>query len=292
MQALATQRARPHRDDARASPSSPAPEPARQSRNGSNQGLKVLLVEDNKLNQKFAQALLMQAGHDVTIAENGQLAVEALRGTDYDVVLMDVQMPVMDGLQATKVIRGMAHPKCRVPIIMLTANAMAGARDHYIASGADDYVAKPISVEVLLGKLSSIALAHASPRQEPRDSDGMNWDLVTAAQRVFSKPAFRAFINDHIADTARRIATMHDALQAGQLQDIVHDAHALISTAGNVGSARVSELARAIEQHARSANVTEVGALVSELQDAAATASDRLQAFNASPATPALTTAL
>jgi HPt (histidine-containing phosphotransfer) domain-containing protein len=140
--------------------------------------------------------------------------------------------------------------------------------------------------------MSAIAAMAKAPRPEKSGHDGMNWELVSAAQRVFSQPAFRAFVNEHIADTARRMASMSDALQAGRLQDIVQDAHALVSTAGNVGSASVSELARTIEQHARSGNATEIGQLLLQLQDAAAQASDRLQAFNSIPAAASITSAL
>ena len=89
--------------------------------------LKILLAEDNKINQKSAFALLGRAGYAVDVAENGRQAVDAVMQADYDVVLMDVQMPDLDGLEATKQIRGLPAPKCRAPIIALTAHAMAGA---------------------------------------------------------------------------------------------------------------------------------------------------------------------
>ena len=248
-----------------------------------SKGLNILLVEDNKLNQKFACALLAQAGHEVSIAEHGKIALDMISVNTYDVVLMDVQMPVMDGLQATKLVREMAAPKCQVPIIMLTANAMAGAREQYIAAGADDYVAKPISVDVLLGKLSSIASPQTVLVHDAETGEGMNWELVHATQRVFSPTAFRTFIDDHVADTASRIAAMREALQEGRLQDIIGDAHALVSTAGNVGSMRVSELARSIEQHAQAGNATQLESLLPELQRAAEGAARRLQGFNTDP---------
>ena len=90
--------------------------------------LKILLAEDNKINQKFALALLGRVGYAVDVAENGRQAVDAVMQADYDVVLMDVQMPDLDGLEATKQIRGLPAPKCRAPIIALTAHAMAGGR--------------------------------------------------------------------------------------------------------------------------------------------------------------------
>jgi len=120
-------------------------------------GLKILLAEDNKINQQFALALLERAGHKVDVAENGLVAVDAVMRTDYDIVLMDVQMPQMDGLQATRQIRVLPAPKCRVPIIALTAHAMSGAREQYLDAGMDDYISKPIEPAILLELLNKIA---------------------------------------------------------------------------------------------------------------------------------------
>src|SRR5258708_2463912 len=91
--------------------------------------LKILVAEDNKINQQFALMLLRNAGHAVEIIENGELAVDAVRRGTYDVVLMDVQMHVLDGIQATKQIRDLPPSKNAVPIIALTAHAMAGVGD-------------------------------------------------------------------------------------------------------------------------------------------------------------------
>ena len=132
------------------------------SLNGSQPGdraLRVLLAEDNKINQKLMQVLLGKAGYKVDIAENGHEAVAAIRQTDYDVVLMDVQMPELDGVEATKQIRALPPPKSGIPIIALTAHAMSGAREHYLEAGMDDYISKPIQPDVLFAKLDALAAA-------------------------------------------------------------------------------------------------------------------------------------
>ncbi len=119
--------------------------------------LKILLVEDNKHSQRFALALLKKSKHDVDVVEDGNQAVDAVRQHDYDVVLMDAQMPHLDGVEAIRRIRALDNARAAVQIIMLTAHAMAGDRERYIAAGADDYVAKPISVPLLNSKLAMIA---------------------------------------------------------------------------------------------------------------------------------------
>jgi signal transduction histidine kinase/DNA-binding response OmpR family regulator len=118
-------------------------------------GLNVLLAEDNKVNQQFATIFLRRAGCIVTTVENGREAVEAVQAGAFDLVLMDVQMPHMDGPTATRAIRALPAPFCDIRIIAMTAHAMAGAREEYLASGMNDYISKPIQPETLLAKLAA-----------------------------------------------------------------------------------------------------------------------------------------
>ena len=134
---------------------------------GPRSGLRILLAEDNRINQIVAEAILTGAGHCVDMVANGVLAVDAVRRNDYDVVLMDVQMPELDGVQATKQIRALPPPKCRIKIIAMTAHAMAGDRETYLSAGMDDYVSKPIEIPILVAKLTSLTSASA----EARDAD-------------------------------------------------------------------------------------------------------------------------
>lgn len=122
--------------------------------------LSVLVAEDNAINQKVVQAMLVHAGHRVTIAGNGLQAVEAVIAGSFDIVLMDMQMPVLDGIGAARQIRALPAPKCRIPIIALTADAMTGAREYYADAGMDDYMAKPIRALALLEKLEALMSRH------------------------------------------------------------------------------------------------------------------------------------
>ena len=119
--------------------------------------LHVLVAEDNKINQQLTAMILRSVGHEVDTVENGEQAVNAVRNGAYDVVLMDVQMPVLDGIQATVRIRSLPPPANSVTIIAVTAHAMTGAREEYLTMGVDDYVAKPIDARTLLGKLAGIS---------------------------------------------------------------------------------------------------------------------------------------
>jgi CheY-like chemotaxis protein len=118
---------------------------------------RVLLAEDVKLNQILTQKLLARSGYQIDIVENGRLAIEALEKTDYDVILMDVQMPEMDGIEATRQIRNLSGAKKDVPIIALTAQAEGNTQDELRAAGMDDYISKPINFDILFSKLSALA---------------------------------------------------------------------------------------------------------------------------------------
>jgi CheY-like chemotaxis protein len=119
--------------------------------------LNVLLAEDSLTNQKLARGLLEKWGHSVTIANNGREAVEAVQAAPFDIVLMDVQMPEMDGLQATKAIRLLEQPTGRhLPIVAMTAHAMADDREQCLAAGMDAYVPKPIRRDELMQVLRSL----------------------------------------------------------------------------------------------------------------------------------------
>ncbi len=123
---------------------------------------RLLLAEDNPINQKVALHLLGRLGYTVDLAQNGAEAVEMVQRRKYDLVLMDCQMPVMDGFQATQAIRQLAPPLSRIPIVAVTANALAGERERCLAAGMDDYVPKPVSKETL-----DQALARWLPSPEP-----------------------------------------------------------------------------------------------------------------------------
>jgi hypothetical protein len=115
----------------------------------SSLSLRILLAEDNLVNQKVAMGMLGKMGHRITLATNGLEALEQWRQSDFDLILMDVQMPEMTGLQATMQIRREEAIGTHVPIVAMTASAMSEDRDRCLAAGMDDFVSKPVSSKVI-----------------------------------------------------------------------------------------------------------------------------------------------
>lgn len=149
--------------------------------------MRILLAEDNLVNQKVAVAMLMRMGHVVSVANNGLEALNEVQKGEFDVVLMDIHMPEMDGLESLRHIRDIDGPVSKIPVIALTANAMKGDREKYLAAGMDDYVAKPINTTLLSDALSNatgLPSSHdgSAVAQPVVDQDG----LATEAQGIFN----------------------------------------------------------------------------------------------------------
>ncbi len=251
------------------------------------QSLRVLLVEDNKINQTFAMAVLGKAGHMTDIAENGLQAVDAVRRTDYDVVLMDIQMPELDGIQATKRIRAMEGPKSKVPIIALTAHALAGAREEYIAAGMNDYLSKPVNPATLLAKLAETASKIARPRTvepEPEQAksaadislraSGVEVSALKMLDSVMSPAEVRDFVDMFISEMATRLARMEVADDVALFRA---DAHALVGISGNVGAMTLSAQAGVIEAACKTGGIAAARPLLPEFARAAQSATRALQ---------------
>jgi signal transduction histidine kinase/DNA-binding response OmpR family regulator/HPt (histidine-containing phosphotransfer) domain-containing protein len=244
-------------------PAAPPAEPAREpEKAGNGAGLEILLAEDNRINQQFAMTLLRRAGHRVEVVDNGHKAVDAVRRGDYDVVLMDIQMPELDGMEATKQIRALPAPSCNAYIIAMTANAMAGVREEYLAAGMNDYISKPVDSTKLLERLAHLPSRISAPagkteaeQQAPGPDAGLPvsaclLDLQKLDELKQYQPLplvidlITMFIADSIATMARIVA--HGA--KGDAAAMAREAHMLVSTAGIFGAMEVSGRARALEQ--------------------------------------------
>lgn len=151
--------------------------------------LKVLLAEDHAINQKLFLAILGNMGHEVTLVENGLEAVRTIREQSFDIVLMDIQMPEMDGLTATQAIRGLEGAAASVPIVALTANAMAGQREAYLEAGMNAYVSKPVRMAELREVIDGLVAGSAgSPFEAARQTqdDPRAADLTDAQAQALS----------------------------------------------------------------------------------------------------------
>jgi len=206
-------------------------------------GRRVLLVEDNEFNRIVATELLGDvAGAIVTVAVNGQEAVERVKAEPFDAVLMDVQMPVMDGYQATKRIRqDPAH--AQLPIIAMTAHAMVRDRENCLAAGMNDYVTKPFEPAELFAVLNKWMPAAGVP---VADEPGISFEL--GLQRCLGRhDLYERLLTRFRATCEETPAQIHAALAANELDRASNLAHSFISSAGTVGAEALSDAARSLQ---------------------------------------------
>jgi two-component system, sensor histidine kinase and response regulator len=218
---------------------------------GSNRALRILLAEDNLVNQRVALHLLMKAGHATLAVVNGREAVESLEREAFDLVLMDVQMPEMDGLEATRAIRAAEQKTGRhIPIVAMTAHAMKGDRERCLQAGMDDYLSKPVQKAELFRVLESACAGGRPPQppigpasSEPIFDIDMALDRVDG-ERVFLEEVARLFL----ADVPNRIDEIERALTQQNGRQVASTAHSLKGATGCLGGARASAAALRLEK--------------------------------------------
>ena len=231
--------------------------------------LRILLAEDNVVNQKVALLTLDKLGYRADVAGNGIEVIEALNRQSYDVVFMDVQMPEMDGLTATKEICKQ-WTKARPRIIAMTANAMQGDREMCLNAGMDDYISKPIRIEELkraLNQCQFIELEISSDTEDSQvdtqtDVEVIDISVLQTLREMAGEeaPAIIAdLINSYLADASLRVATISTAINQKDSASLYQAAHALKSASANVGVSRVADLCKELEVIGRAGNVTNDG---------------------------------
>ncbi len=228
--------------------------PARPAPGRPGRRLRVLLAEDHPINQKVARRMLEDQGHEVTIVGDGRAAVAAAGSTDYDVILMDVQMPEMDGFEATAAIREAERPSGRrVPIVALTAHAMTGDRERCLAAGCDDYLSKPVASARLRDALGRLNGPRADPPQGTgHASQAPDFDPRAALESLGGDQALLVELLElFFDDSPRLIDEVRSAVRGGDLAAILRLSHTVAGVAGNFAARGVDEAARRLHAMAR-----------------------------------------
>ncbi len=228
---------------------------------GRRHPLRILLAEDNVVNQKVALRLLGQMGYRADVAANGLEAIDALERQPYDVVLMDVQMPELDGFEASREINRRWPGERRPRIVAMTANAMQGDRERCEAAGMDDYVSKPIRVEELVAALERCRRrggprARSTPAADAGDPAGPAREPVDAPTfgrlaTTMGGPFVAELIDAFVEDGRRLVVTLEAALAGADPDAFRRAAHTLKSNAEMLGAARLAAGARELEAMAR-----------------------------------------
>ena len=222
----------------------------------SRRSLRVLLAEDNPVNQQVAVAMLVKRGHEVHVAGNGREAVDAVRERDYDVVLMDIQMPELDGFEATAAIRALDKGK-DLPIIGLTAHALSGERERCLSRGMSEYLAKPFKAHELFALVEASADSAAPPPPAPSstaapvDLEGFRQTLREAG----AEHALYSIVDTFVRQGPDRLAALAAAAASGEAAEIAKAAHVFRGAAATIGARALAELLEQVENTARAGQV-------------------------------------
>jgi CheY-like chemotaxis protein/HPt (histidine-containing phosphotransfer) domain-containing protein len=217
--------------------------------------LRILLVEDNPANQKLAAYILRERGHTVDIAGNGEEGWRMAIESTHDVILMDVQMPGMDGLDATKAIRAREDGGRRVPIIAMTAHAMEGDRERCLAGGMDGYLSKPINGREMIALVESLAGETKSPSRPPAPTASANskagrvFDVELGLKRCCNDPRiFEEMAQCFFDEVAFLSPHMRAALDRNDLVELGRLAHRLKGTVVYMGAEAATAAVTCVEQ--------------------------------------------
>ncbi len=251
--------------DGRPPPTADSPEAADLS------SLSVLLVEDGETNRKLISLMLRRAGAKVTTAENGQVGVQLAARERFDVILMDMQMPVMDGYTAARRLREM---QVRVPIIALTAHAMKGDEEKCREAGCSGYLTKPAQAETLLSTVAAAVRAvEKTPSKAAEAASAAPARTLRGPAMVSTLPLddeeFREIVEEFIARLHEKLAEMDALLEAGNLAELAHSAHWLKGAGGTAGFAPFTEPARRLETAAKQADRERLPKALGELHELA-----------------------
>ena len=244
---------------------------------GGSAPLRVLLAEDNHVNQKLASTMLQKRGHQVTVANDGAEAIELLKHNEFDLILMDVHMPHMGGFEATTAIRaderargGMTH----LPIIALTALAMSGDREACMRSGMDAYVSKPISPADLFGTLEKLfpnrsglgAMARNAAANSTRPAVPVVDVARLETNLEHDEELIRSIVEAYLRDHPQREREMAEALAHGDSPTLARSAHTVKGLLLTLGAAPAADVALRLEILARCGNLTDSQGALQELR--------------------------
>jgi signal transduction histidine kinase/DNA-binding response OmpR family regulator len=246
---------------AKASASSPRAMPA----------LRILLAEDNPVNQRLAFRLLEKMGHRVWLAHNGQETVDMVQARQFDLVLIDVQMPIMNGLEATLRIRALERGTGgHVPILAITAHAMKGDRERCIEVGMDGYIAKPVRAEALDEEIRRVISMGKGKKPENSSDTAAVEPALDQAELLARVEGDRELLQDLVRifreDCPRQVQALREAIGSNNTQEIAAGSHALKGMLANLAGRRARAVAAGLEQSARHGELEKVRQQLPELE--------------------------
>jgi two-component system sensor histidine kinase/response regulator len=247
------------------------------------QKVRILIAEDNPMNQKLAVTLLRKAGYWVDAVEDGRMVIETVKRRAYDLILMDVQMPEMDGFEATKIIREMEGETRHTAIIAMTAHAMKGDRERCLQAGMDGYISKPIATQELFDTINKWTKSYdekeVSSQQEMFKKGAQTKDIPTGSEHVKpidlevalnrfgdDKEFFKEMVDEFLNYAPKQLEILTKAIERGDAKVVEREAHSIKGASGNLGAKHIADLSLQLELLGRTKDLAGAEEIIDNLK--------------------------
>jgi CheY-like chemotaxis protein len=245
---------------------------------------RLLVVDDQAMNRDVAVRLLARAGFQVSAVEGGREALEALRSESYDLVLMDIRMPGMDGIETTAAIRALAGECSQIPVVALTADTVDDLGDDFEKAGFSAFAAKPVNRKELLETVDSLlskgrvggAVESESP---PDEASKLDSDTIETLRKAIGDAAFPALLDQFISEVGQQLRALGPALESGRLEEVRFGAHNIKGCAGTVGAQCLRSAAELLEHASRDGDASNAKSLLADLEGRASEALKALSRY-------------
>lgn len=238
--------------------------------------LRILLADDNATNQLVASRMLLASGHEVVTVNNGREALEAAAKERFDVLLTDISMPEMDGIEATKEIRKLPEPYCSIPIVALTANAISGDRERFLGAGMNEYLTKPLrrgDINACLAGLFGVSQAKPAVKAAADAAQGpASFPLLDASElerlaEETSPEVVPLVVDEYLTEMKRRLDEVLAAMREENFSELQKVTHAIAGASASAGARRLRETAKRVELDCMAGEVQRALLLANELPD-------------------------
>jgi CheY-like chemotaxis protein/HPt (histidine-containing phosphotransfer) domain-containing protein len=231
---------------------------------------RLLVVDDQAVNRDVATRLLKRAGFHVSAVAGGHEAIDALRIEAYDLVLMDIHMPGMSGVEATAAIRALPGELSEIPVVALTADAVGDLGDDFEKAGFSAFAGKPIDPKALVETLEQLLSSGrvVAPESEGAQIETMDLDrdTIETLRKAIGGAAFPALLDNFISEIGEQIGSLRVALESGKLEDVRFGAHNIKGCAGTVGAMRLRGAAESLEDADCDGDASAAFSLLAELE--------------------------
>jgi CheY-like chemotaxis protein len=244
---------------------------------------RLLVVDDQAVNRDVATRLLERAGFHVSAVAGGNEAIEALHAESYDLVLMDIHMTGMSGIEVTAAIRALPGELSKIPVVALTADTVGDLGDDFDKAGFSAFATKPINRAALLetvDQLLSVGKVAAVEPGGPQDQTAnLDPDAIGALRRAIGDAAFPALLDRFISEIQQQMESLGPALESGRLEDVRFGAHNIKGCAGTVGAQRLREAAESLEHAGRDGDASAAASLLVEFEGLSSEALEALAKY-------------